>query len=132
MAQIGNLGSLIIFEVSSNKVLTFDGLRRTVKGRWTAHNIIGSRPVPEYLGADRQSVTLPIFITAAHRINPRQIIERIGQAAEKGTPYTLVIGGKKIGANQWIIESVSETWGEIIEDGRLMSAHLELVLSEYL
>ena len=34
MAVVGNLGSLITFEVSSDKVLTFDNMKRTVKGRW--------------------------------------------------------------------------------------------------
>lgn len=131
MAQIGNLGSLITFEVSSQKVLTFNNMQRTVKGRWAQHDIIGGKPVPEFLGPDRQSITLPIFITAAHGVRPRSTIENLEQAAELGTPFTFVIGGKKVGSNQWVVESISETWGEIIDSGRLLSAHLTLTLSEY-
>lgn len=131
MAQIGNLGSLITFEVSSNKILTFDKMQRTVKGRWTQHEIIGRKPVSEYLGPGKQQITLPIFITAMHGINPRKTIEALEQAVEKGTPFTFVIGGKKVGSNQWVVESVSETWGEIIDSGRLLSAHLSLTLAEY-
>ncbi len=131
MAQVGNLGSLIVFEVSGSRVLTFDEMRRTVKGRWAAHAVIGSRPVSEYLGPDRQSVTFSVFVTAAHGISPRKTIERIEKAVESGTPYTFVIGGQRVGSNQWIIESVSEAWGGIIENGKLLSAHLNISLSEY-
>lgn len=132
MAQIGSLGDLIVFEVSGSKVLTFDGLKRTVKGRWTTHAVIGGKPVPEYLGADRQSITLSVFVSTAHGVTPRKIIECMERAAEEGIPYTFVVGGRKIGGNKWTIESVSETWGEMIEDGRLLSAHLDLTLAEYI
>lgn len=131
MAQIGNLGSLITFEVSSNKVLTFDKMQRTVKGRWAKHEIIGGKPVSEYLGPGQQQIILPIFITAMHGIKPRKTLETLEQAVELGTPFTFVIGGKKVGSNQWVVESISETWGEIIDSGRLLSAHLSLTLSEY-
>lgn len=131
MAQIGNLGSLITFEVSSNKVLTFDKMQRTVKGRWAKHEIIGGKTVLEYLGPGQQQIILPIFITAMHGIKPRKTLETLEQAAELGTHHTFVIGGKKVGSNQWVVESISETWGEIIDSGRLLSAHLSLTLSEY-
>lgn len=131
MAQIGNLGSLIIFEVSSNKVLTFDGLRRTVKGRWATHTVIGAKPVPEFLGPDRQSIVLPVFVTAAHGVRPQEVIGNMERAAENGTPFSFVVGGRKIGSHQWVIENVSETWGEIIDNGRLLSAHLDITISEY-
>ena len=131
MAQIGNLGKLITFEVSSKKVLTFNGMQRNVSGRWAQHDIIGSKPASEFLGPGQQKVTLPIFITVMHGVKPRKTLEKLEKAAEKGTPYTFVIGGKKVGSNQWVVEQVSETWGEIIDDGKLLSAHLNLTLSEY-
>lgn len=131
MSQIGNLGSLITFEVSGNKVLTFDKMQRTVKGRWAQHEVIGGKPVSEYLGPGQQQITLPIFVTAMHGVKPRKTIEELEKAVESGMPLTFVIGGRKVGSNQWIIESASETWGEIIADGRLLSAHLTLTLSEY-
>lgn len=131
MSQIGNLGSLIVFEVNSNKVLTFDKMQRTVKGRWTQHDVIGKKPVLEYLGAEKQQITLPIFVTIMHGVEPRDIIEKIERAAENGETFTFVIGGKKVGENKWVIESVSETWGEVFANGKLLSAHLTLTLSEY-
>ena len=131
MAQIGNLGKLIVFEVSSDKVLTFKNLTQTVKGRWATHNIIGNKPKSEFLGAGQRTISLPIYLSVNHGINPRKTIEKIEKAVENGTPYLLVIGGKQVGANQWVITDLSETWDNIIKDGRLVSANLTLSLAEY-
>lgn len=131
MAHVGNLGSLITFEVSSNKVLTFNNMQQTVSGRWATHDLIHCKPMPEYLGPGQRKVTLTVFISALHGVRPRQTIERLEEAAENGTPYTFVINGRKVGSYQWVVESISETWDEIIEGGRLVSAHLTLSLAEY-
>lgn len=131
MAQIGNLGKLIVFEVSSKKVLTFGKMTQSVKGRWTTHAVIGNKPVSEFLGAGQRTISLPIFLTINHGIKPRSTIEKIEKAIENGTPYPFVIGGKKVGSNQWVITDMSETWDEIIKDGCLVSAHLTLNLAEY-
>lgn len=131
MAQIGNLGKLIVFEVSSKKVLTFNNMKRNVSSRWAQHDIISGKPVSEFLGPGQQKITMQIFISAMHGVKPRSIIEKLEDAVEKGNHFPLVIGGKKVGKNEWAVESVSETWGEIIDDGKLLSAHLTLTLSEY-
>ena len=131
MAQIGNLGKLIVFEVSSDKVLTFGKMTKSVKGRWATHDIIGNKPKSEFLGAGQGTINLPIFLTVNHGVRPRSTIEKIEKAVENGTPFSFVIGGKKVGSNQWVISDMSETWGEIIKDGRLVSANLTLNLAEY-
>lgn len=131
MGKIGNLGNLIVFEVNSSKVLTFDGLTQTVKGRWAVHNPIKRKPYPEFLGPDQRSMTFSIFLSVMHGVKPRQTIEKIEDAIENGTPYSLVIGGKKVGRNQWVITDMSETWKEIIQDGCLVSAHLSINIAEY-
>lgn len=131
MAQIGNLGSLIVFEVSSNKVLTFQKMTQTVKGRWATHAVIQGKPESEFLGPDLRQGSLPIYLSVNHGVRPRTIIEKIEKAVESGTPYPLVIGGKKIGDNDWVVTNLSETWGEIIRDGCLVTANLTLTLAEY-
>lgn len=131
MAQIGNLGKLIVFEVSSDKVLTFGKMTKSVKGRWTTHAVIGNKPKSEFLGPDQGNISLPIFLTVNHGVRPRSTIEKIEEAVEKGTPFSFVIGGKKVGNHKWVITNMSETWGDIIKDGRLVSANLTLNLAEY-
>lgn len=131
MAQIGNLGSLITFEVSSKKTQTFRNFTKTAAGRWTSHAIIGGKPKSEFLGPDQHSISLSIVLSTNLGIKPRKNLERIERAVEKGTPYTLVIGGKKVGENKWVVSSLSETWDAIIKDGVLVSASVDLTLQEY-
>lgn len=131
MAQIGNLGKLIVFEVSSDKVLTFRNMTQKVSGRWTTHNIIGNKPKSEFLGAGQRNISLTIFLSVNHGVKPRSTIEKIEKAVENGTPFSFVIGGKKVGSNQWVITDVSEAWDTIIQDGVLVSANLTITLNEY-
>lgn len=129
--QIGNLGTLIIFEVSSSKVFNFSEMSQTVKARWAQHQPISGKPVSEFQGADLRTITLNIRLDAMHGVPPRATLEYIESACEYGIHYPFVIGGKKIGLHDWVITEISEKWGEIIKDGRLCSAKMTLTLQEY-
>lgn len=132
MAQIGNLGKLIVFAVSSDKVLTFDRLQQSVKARWTAHNRIKRKPVYEFLGADARTLSLQIKLNTNLGIKPRDTLTKIENAVEKGKTYPLVIGGKKVGKNEWAITDISETWDVVMSQGELISCALTLNLVEYI
>ena len=128
---VGNLGKLITFEVSSSKVLTFDQMQRSVKGRWATHDVIGGKVKYEFLGADVASITLPIYLSAMHGVRPRRTIELINDAIESGQYFTFVVGGRAVGRYQWRITSSSETWDKVILNGILVEAKLTLTLEEY-
>lgn len=131
MAVIGNLGKLITFEVSSDKILTFEQLQRTVKGRWAAHEVIGGKPKSEFLGADNATITLPIFLSSMHGVKPRTTLDLIADATDRGEYYLLVIGGKAVGRYKWKITSSSEIWNKVIVNGVLVEANVTLTLEEY-
>lgn len=131
MSQIGNLGKLIVFEVSSDKVLTFTRLQQSVGGRWTTHSPIGSKPQSEFLGPDTRSASLQISLNATLGVRPRDTLTRIENAAENGEHFPLVIGGKRIGNNEWAISKVSESWDVVYGKGELVSCSVGLTLTEY-
>ncbi len=131
MGKIGNLGNLITFEVSTKKVLTFNKMTQTVKGRWAVQEPILGKPYPEFLGPGQRTISLPIHLSAMHGIKPRKTMERIEKAVESGTPYPLIVGNKKVGSYQWVITEMSEAWGEVIKGGKLVSVNLTLSLAEY-
>lgn len=128
---IGSLGKTITFEVSSDKVLTFTNLSRTVKGRWTQHNIIESKPKSEFLGPDLDGITFKVSLSAMHGVRPRKTLEKIEKAVRKGTVMNFVVGGKKVGSNSWVITSVSEAWNCVYSKGELVTADVNLTLQEY-
>lgn len=131
MGEIGNLGKTIVFEVSSEKVLTFKNLSETVKGRWTKHDRISQVPKQEFLGPDSSGITFQVQLSAMHGVRPRKTLEKIHTAVRKGTVLNFVIGGKKVGSNKWVITSVSDTWDCVYSKGELISATVSLTLEEY-
>ena len=132
MAEIGNLGSLITFAVSSSKVLTFNKMTQTVKGRWATHSVVNAKPKTEFIGADLRGIVLNIKLDATHGVKPRNTLNEIEKAVENGTVMQLVIGGKKVGNHKWAITQASETWDTIFNKGELITASVSLTLQEYL
>lgn len=128
---IGNWGSVIKFEVSTRKMLTFQNMKRTVSGRWESHSILNKKPKWEFKGPDASGVTLDILLSAGHGVSPRTMINNIEAAVESGRAEYLYIGGKKVGSGKQVIESVSETWDEVWNNGELVKATVSLTFSEY-
>lgn len=131
MAEVGNLGELITFSVSPEKVLTFNKFNRQIKSRWATHDVISGKPLSEFIGQGQQTLSFDIYLTVMNGVTPKKVIEEIETAVEIGTPLTFVVGGRKIGQNQWVIDSVSEAWDAVIDQGLLVACNLSLSLSEY-
>ena len=60
--MIGTLGRKIIFEVSDNRVLTFESMSREVSGRWTEHEVLGVKPKGGCLGHGLQTIGRKIHL----------------------------------------------------------------------
>lgn len=129
---IGSLGSLITFETSDSRILTFMDLQREDSARWTTHYLIGKRPVKEFVGPDLQKVTFTITLDACHGVKPRKTMRSIRNALKKGKAYYLVIGSSSISANKMVITGVSESWDRIYNKGELVRSKVDLTLEEYL
>lgn len=132
MSQIGNWGTAISFDVSSEKQLPFRDFKRSVSGRWTDHNVLDGKPLSEFNGAGLGSVSLVVTLSADRGVSPRSTIETLEAAAEEGQVDYLYIGGKKIGENMMKLESVSESWDSVWNLGELVRATVTLTFSEYL
>ena len=81
--MIGTLGRKIIFEVSDNRVLTFESMSREVSGRWTEHEVLGVKPKAEFLGPGLQTISLTIHLSAALGVKPRRILDMVERMVEK-------------------------------------------------
>ena len=64
LGVIGTFGSLP-FVCSADVVHTFKDLSRETSTRWARHEVIGQKPVLEWIGDDRASVTLKILCDAS-------------------------------------------------------------------
>ena len=131
MAQIGNFGKLITFEVSSEKMLALKDLKRTVAGRWKKHEIVGAAPRSEFQGPDLDETTVTAILSAEHGVKPRATIERLEAAARSGEVDYLIIGGKRVGTGKVFISSISEEWDTIWNKGELVKATINITFAEY-
>lgn len=130
---LGCFGSIIVFEVSANKILTYRDLKRSQAGRWATHPIALKAPRSEFLGPDLTQCSMEVSLSAEHGVKPRRTIKAIEKAVRAGTVESIAIGGKVFGhgGHKWYIESVSETWDEIWNQGELVRATITLNFKEY-
>ena len=81
--MIGTLGRKIIFEVSDNRVLTFESMSREVSGRWTEHEVLGVKPKAEFFRPGLQTISLTIHLSAAMGVKPRRILDMVERMVER-------------------------------------------------
>ena len=111
--HIGNLGTLI-FQVSAEAIMTFDGYGTELSTRLTEHNVIGAKPKVEVLGVGLIDKKLDILLDASLGVKPADEIEKINKMIIAGKRQPLILGG--IPKGYWLIEKAS------IEDKRLTNA----------
>lgn len=129
--MIGTLGRKIIFEVSDNRVLTFESMSREVSGRWTEHEVLGVKPKAEFLGPGLQTISLTIHLSAALGVKPRRILDMVERMVERGSAEYLVIGGRLVGRRPFRVTGSSEAWDKVYSRGELAKATLTISLEEY-
>lgn len=121
----------IPFIVSSHYIRTFDDYGRGSAGRWAQHDIIGDKPVLEFIGPDMEIISFSMQLRADQGIDPSKELEKLRKLRDTGQYFPLVIGGKLITDNMWVIESLDESvsfWGKF---GSIMSAKVSVTLKEY-
>jgi hypothetical protein len=127
---IGSLGD-IVFEVSSREVRTFKDYKRTTKARYQSHEIIGLKPILEYIGPDGEEISFTMQFSVSLGVEPVDETNKIRELCEKGEAMYFVLGNETIGANQWIIESVGESVDTIDNSGRVIVTQIDVTLKEY-
>lgn len=141
---VGYMGD-IPFITSRRYLLTFSDFSRDSEGRWAKHDIIGDKPVQEFLGPDVEKISMKISLRRDHGVNLENILERLRRMRDTGEAFTLVLGSQvignilqrylfknKLGANTglWILKSLKEDvkhWA----GGNLYIVDVTVTLEEY-
>lgn len=122
----------IIFTVSDTKILTFKEFTHSSSAKFQDHEVIGNKPISEFLGCDLDKSTLKIQLIRSYNINIQEYLDKIQEYEQSGEPLTLVIASRVIGCDKWVIESSSRDYGHIYKNGTLYSVNIDLNLKEYL
>lgn len=102
---VGSLGELP-FVCSRDFVLTPNAVSRSHSARWGKHDIIGKKPVLEYIGPELSTVSLSIRFDTTLGVPPALGLLRLKKMLENKKYKTLIMGGEYLG--KYVIKSVSE------------------------
>lgn len=128
--QIGSFAT-VIFQVSSDKVLTFNDFSRSGGARWSVHDVNQNKPIPEFIGPGQESISLKIVLKTALGIAPEAAVERLRGFRNKGQVSTLVIGNKPVTNGYWYIDDIQEGHKFIDKNGIAHTIEVTLALKEY-
>lgn len=94
---VGYMGK-IPFITSRNYLLTFDDYSRNSEGRWAKHDIVGGKPVLEFLGSDTEKISMKIQLRRDHGVNLEDTLNQLRQMRDMGEVFSLVLGSKVVGS----------------------------------
>lgn len=128
--MIGSLGD-IPFEVSSEKIRTFDELRRSGSARYAYHNRQGGKEQSEFLGPTLEDITMTIRLTVMGKVNPKKEVEALRELRDDGTAVLFILNGEPQGVGYWNIVGMSEEHKIVDAQGRTLHLDVSLTLKEY-
>jgi len=119
------------FITSRAYVYTFDDYTRSSSGRWAKHDVIGQKPLLEFLGSDIEEIGFKMKLRSDQGISPRVELEKLRRYRDEGRIMSLVLGGRVVGKTKWIIESISEAVNYWSRSGQIFSVDIDIKLKEY-
>lgn len=131
MAEIGTLGE-VVFTVSYDLVRTFQDYKRNSSARLQTHEIIGKKPVTEFLGPGLDSISFAIDLSAFKGVNPKEEAEKLRKIMQNGEYVNLVIAGSPVSNNKWVIESINESVSARDGKGNIIRAKVDVTIHEYI
>ncbi|MFW5433697.1 phage tail protein [Paenibacillus apiarius] len=130
MNKIGSLGP-IVFVVSPKVIRTFNDFSRSSSGRWANHEVLGKKPLSQWIGSGLDTISFTIRFDARYGMQPRKELDRLVELERKGKAMPLIIGGKGVGVGLWKITSLEQTWLDIDARGNVLLATASISLEEY-
>lgn len=126
--MIGSFGG-IYFKASSDVMQTFTDLKRTAQGRYETHEVIGKKPLTEFLGPELDTGSFTMSLDASLGVKPSKMIEKVLSYARTGTAHHFILGGRNLG--MYNITSASATYGIVTGSGGVVSAKIDVSMKEY-
>jgi len=127
MGLVGSLGE-VVFEVSSERILTWNDCVRDTKANYAMHEVIDTKAHLQFLGLSLEEFSLAITLDCAW-CTPEWEMQRLDAMQQVGAAYLLILGGRIFG--NFVIEGKTENRKRTDGDGRVMVAYVQLKLKEY-
>lgn len=122
LARLGDF----VFNVDSNRVLTFEELPIKESVKWYAHQVIGGGVVYEYGGLEESLTKMNIVLSAFRGVNPLEQLEQLQSMMKAHKPVKFFL--HKCYFGKWVLKSVNSTFKRIDRNGIPFQIDVELEL----
>jgi hypothetical protein len=127
---IGSLGK-VVFEASEKKVRTFFDLKRSASARIGTHDLIGKKPILEFVAPGLEQISMNVRLDVSLGLNPANELKTLREMRDKGEIVKFILNGEPVTENYWLIEQISEDHRQIDNKGRLLVADVSITMKEY-
>ena len=121
----------LVFEVSTERVITYDDYKRETKARYARHELINQTSVLEYLGRDLEEITFTMMFTISLGVDPAEETSKLRRMCLDGVADYLILGNTVVGENLWTIESVGEAKKAVDHFGKTIVSSVNVKMVEY-
>ena len=121
----------IPFITSGFLVRTFDEWNKGSEARWEKHDLMGRKPVLEFIGPDVEEISFKMLLRQDLGVDPRTEIRRLEVMRDEGAVFPLVLGNHTVGDHFWVLTSLSAQVTYWNKYGNPLSAEVSVTLREY-
>lgn len=119
------------FEVSQNKIYTFDEYNNEIGLDVEDQSVDGDKPSTYIKGKKLENPTINIQIRQSKNVDVQTEVNDWKKICEDGVPYMLFIGDKPVSNNKYLLTGVSLSDAQIIFSGKMIKCLLKLTFKEY-
>ena len=119
------------FQVSSNKINTFDGLTWGGDIQTEAQDKLNSKPSTYIKGIGLNNMNFEVPLKSSLGINTRKEIEEWEAIRDSLQSAIFIICTKPLGKNKWLLKSVNASDTVVDNKGNVTEAKLKLEFEEY-
>ena len=127
---IGTFGN-VVFETSNDLVRTFKDMTRDTNVRLASHDIIGKKPVIEWIGPGTDTIKFSMQFNSILGVEPKDEEKKLRDMAQTRKVAHIIVGGEPISDYKFIIESISSSGRIYDRDGNLIKSMVDITVKEY-
>jgi phage protein U len=126
-------GGQIVFGLAARQGFLMEELTETSKAKFVEHEILGSKPITEFVGFENDEATFSMNFITGHTTSPMVAIPLLKGFLSRAQAYPLIVAGRPVGSflSQFVLTEVTSTYRYLNGAGLLMSASIEVSMKEY-
>ncbi|MCI1478124.1 MAG: phage tail protein [Clostridium beijerinckii] len=128
--SLGSFSSKV-FEVSQNKIYTFDEYSREISLNAEDQDVDGDKPSTYIKGINLEQVSFNIKLIQSSSIDVEAEINDWKNICEAGDPYMLFIGDNPVSNNKYLLTGISLSDNSYTAKGKQNKSTLKLTFKEY-